>query len=121
MSTPPGSESLISSLDHRKSFSVKEVSEFTGLGIRAIQKYAHEGVIPGALQPRPGKRAVGRSKLAGAYLPKIQKSQIQIHGRRLHDAEQGEERQSNAEAPPCYTGPVIRQELQNHGSPISPD
>ena len=48
---------MISSLDHRKSFSVKEVSEFTGLGIRVIQKYANEGVIPGAFQPRLGKRA----------------------------------------------------------------
>src|SRR6516225_4535747 len=33
MSTPPASESLISSLDHRKSFSVKEVSELTGIGM----------------------------------------------------------------------------------------
>jgi excisionase family DNA binding protein len=56
------SESLISSLDHRKSFSTKEVSEFTGLSIRQIQKMAKEGSLPGAFQPRRGPRARWRFK-----------------------------------------------------------
>jgi len=62
MSTPEASESLISSLDHQKSLSAREVSEFTGFSLRLIQKMAKEGSIPGAFQPRPGPRARWRFK-----------------------------------------------------------
>lgn len=44
-------------LDDGKSISVKEVSELTGFSVRIVQKYAREGIIPGAFQPRPGPRA----------------------------------------------------------------
>jgi excisionase family DNA binding protein len=48
-------ESLITSLDQRKTVSSREVADILGLSLRVIQKYAKAGVIPGAFQPR-GKR-----------------------------------------------------------------
>ena len=44
-----------------QSFSVREVSEFTGFSVRMVQKYARDGIIP-AFQPRPGPRARWRFK-----------------------------------------------------------
>lgn len=54
-------ESLIPLLDESKSVSAVEVSKWTGLKLRTVQKYARLGIIPGAFQPA-GKRSGWRFK-----------------------------------------------------------
>ena len=54
-------ESLVPLLDESKSISAAEVSRWTGIKLRTIQKYARLGVIPGAFQPA-GRRSGWRFK-----------------------------------------------------------
>jgi phage terminase Nu1 subunit (DNA packaging protein) len=48
-------ETFITTLDGRKTVSSRQVADILGVTIRAVQKYARQGIIPGAFQPR-GKR-----------------------------------------------------------------
>jgi phage terminase Nu1 subunit (DNA packaging protein) len=48
-------ETFITTLDGRKTVSSRQVADILGVSIRAVQKYARQGIIPGAFQPR-GKR-----------------------------------------------------------------
>ena len=43
-------ETLITTLDLRKSVSTREVADWIGLPIRTVQDYARRGLIPGAFQ-----------------------------------------------------------------------
>jgi excisionase family DNA binding protein len=48
-------ETFITTFDQRKTVPSREVADILGVTIRTVQKYARQGIIPGAFQPR-GKR-----------------------------------------------------------------